>query len=155
MSDRPSFSKNKVSNYSTGFTGITGTSESSIKPISELTTNLEGKFNSSELLYNNIDKLTCLLNRDIDQENGLVQDNQKFHIIDDDDEFTNLTEEEVIKNLDHHLNSNPQIKQEYTNQSLQANINIDIFCINCGQKYNQLGNFCGNCGNKRQKANVI
>ena len=57
---RLSFAKDKISPFPVGSSGITGTSDSSRNPISEAEgTYYEGgsTFNSSDLLFRNIDKL--------------------------------------------------------------------------------------------------
>jgi hypothetical protein len=144
--DRPSFSKEKITQHNVGPTGITGTRESSVTPSSNLKATKDGRYNASELLFENIDKLGELFHRDEEDEDYVEIDT--IDLSEDlEEDFDSLTEEEVVKNLDHHLNLNPSKKQ-----SSSSGPN-DKFCRSCGQKFLQGDNFCGNCGTKRQKAN--
>lgn len=169
MSEKPparvSFSKEKIGNFPTGRSGITGTSDSSRNPMSEPTATFQegnASFNSSDLLFRNIDKLGQELNQEHVED--CVGDNETLleEIMWEDDLLEDMTEDEVIMNLDQHLyNDNKRevrrISLNTTNivgpamdyvvakpQSITTN-----FCTQCGRGYSPSDNFCGGCGNKR------
>ena len=154
MIERPSFSKNKIGQYATGTSGITGTRESSVNPISEVTANLDGKYNSSEMLFQNIDKLASIIyGKQTDEETEEIEYDNDTENID------NYTEEELAQNLDFHFNNRrislSAIPQNVVEQPMTTNSNVlDKFCRNCGQRFLNNDNFCGNCGLKRNKANL-
>ena len=152
---RLSFSKDKIENFSVGNSGITGTSNSSKNVSSLPDANMVGdevSYNSSALLFKNLDNLSILLsknNKQLEPEDDVnLVDNQEQEIEEmdwtKDDSYENLTEEELIKNLNQYLNYE---KREVVNKTQP--IKKDNFCRKCGQDFLSLDNFCGGCGNKR------
>lgn len=118
---RISFSKDKVGNFQKGTTGITGTSKKSVEPSEKIDVeNYEPgniSYSGSELLFRNLDALGQKLNftpQEQDVEEDCVdidaeaqQENQESNW--SDDLLENLSEEEVIKNLNQHLGYRPAI----------------------------------------------
>ena len=134
--ERISFVKDKIVSYPKGPTGVTATTESGSKVFGEAEIDREGRYSSSNLLNQNIDKLAQTLGF-IFPENKV----ERNESVSDYSDYSELTEQEVIENLDEHLNyfdSNPA----------KSNKN-DNFCRKCGQKYASVDNFCANCGNRR------
>jgi len=113
---RISFAKGKVQNYEIGSTGITGTSKKVSEPTemaNKSKKNLAGdlEYSASDLLYKNIDNLANLL-PDInvaEVEQNLEEDPTKTFNDNEwmDDMLEDLSEEEVIKNLNQHLGYRP------------------------------------------------
>jgi hypothetical protein len=113
---RISFAKGKIQNYEIGSTGITGTSKKVSEPTemaNKSKKNLAGdlEYSASDLLYKNIDNLANLL-PDInvaEVEQNLEEDPTKTFNDNEwvDDMLEDLSEEEVIKNLNQHLGYRP------------------------------------------------
>lgn len=113
---RISFAKGKVQNYEIGSTGITGTSKKVSEPTevaNKSKKNLMGdlEYSASDLLYKNIDNLANLL-PDLnvaEVEQNLEEDPTKTFNDNEwvDDMLEDLSEEEVIKNLNQHLGYRP------------------------------------------------
>ena len=142
---RASFSKDKVGQYNVGTTGITGTSNTQTSPKSNVKF-VDGAYNASDLLFKNIDKLADQLSKQEPEEyiQEEIDDNNNEDF--DWSDISNLTEDQVINNLAHHLGygNNP-----VTNTTALSPKSGDNFCRNCGQKYLKVDNFCGNCGWKK------
>lgn len=109
---RISFSKDKIENHLKGATGITGTSRRMVDPTSEIDADIcEGgniNYNASELLFKNLDALGAKLNlnKEINPEldEALIAD--VVPEVWGEDMLDNLSEEDVIANLDQHLGYN-------------------------------------------------
>jgi len=99
---RISFSKDKVGNFQKGTTGITGTSKKAIEPSEQV--DVESyepaniSYSGSELLFKQDTEEDC-----VDTETQ--QENHESNW--SDDLLENLSEEEVIKNLNQHLGYRP------------------------------------------------
>ena len=114
---RISFSKDKVGNFQKGTTGITGTSKKAIEPSEQV--DVESyepgniSYSGSELLYRNLDALGQKLNftqqeQDTEEDCVDTETQQGNHGSNwSDDLLENLSEEEVIKNLNQHLGYKP------------------------------------------------
>lgn len=126
MSDRPSFAKNKIGQYSVGATGITGTQDTQINPTAEAKM-VDGNYSASDTLFNNIDKLGAFLKNSSSKV-------EEINI--EEDIFENMSEEEAA--------------EAFTKSVVPKNVLEDNFCRNCGTKYQQIDNFCGQCGTKRK-----
>jgi len=119
---RISFSKDKVGEYKKGSSGITGTSDSSIEPKAKITGNIIGpgrvSVNSSSLFNENLEKLGISLGilpeQTEETENQFIghislecdaEDTVDLDEVPDwsTDMLDDLSEEEVIKNLNQHL----------------------------------------------------
>jgi len=117
-SSRISFAKDKITNFQKGATGITGTSKKATDPTGSIDGSILGLgavfYNSSEQLKKSLDKLGEAMNLSQNSENE-KQDSE--NIIDSHEEeieqdtwntsLDDLTEEEVIKNLNQHLGYRP------------------------------------------------
>lgn len=145
---RISFVKNKVSDYKVGVTGITGTSEKAMHPYDDVavdSSSTDLSFNSSELLFKNIDKLGLSI---LHLEKEAVERQSEDE--NDEDRFYNLSEDEMILNLDHHLGfDDHETHKPQLNKITQQQTKLDNFCRNCGINFEATDNFCGNCGRKR------
>jgi hypothetical protein len=132
---RISFSKDKVGTYQKGDSGITATTASASKTYGIPDLNPDGTFTSTNLLNSNIDKLAKTLGYDLTEikEEDLEEDMNQ--------DYSELTEQEMINNLDDHLSNFGQKKATKSKN--------DNFCRNCGLKYITNDNFCANCGFKR------
>jgi len=117
-STRLSFAKDKVGNFPKGATGITGTSHKAVQPSEEIIPDTYEpgnlSYNSSELLFKNLDALGKKMNfnNSNDLENEITEpeeDNLDENNVDewDHDMLENLSEEEVIQNLNQHLGYRP------------------------------------------------
>ena len=125
---RISFSKDKVGEYKKGSSGITGTSDSSIEPKAKITGNIIGpgrvSVNSSSLFNENLEKLGISLGilpeQTEETENQFIEqislecdaeDTVDLDEVPDwsTDMLDDLSEEEVIKNLNQHLGYSPAI----------------------------------------------
>lgn len=114
---RISFSKDKVGTFQKGTTGITGTSKKAIEPSEQV--DVESyepgniSYSGSELLYRNLDALGQKLNftpqeQDTEEDCVDTETQQESHESNwSDDLLENLSEEEVIKNLNQHLGYRP------------------------------------------------
>lgn len=114
---RISFSKDKVGNFQKGTTGITGTSKKAIEPSEQV--DVESyepgniSYSGSELLFRNLDALGQKLNftpqeQDTEEDCVDTETQQENHESNwSDDLLENLSEEEVIKNLNQHLGYRP------------------------------------------------
>ena len=114
---RISFSKDKVGNFQKGTTGITGTSKKAIEPSEQV--DVESyepgniSYSGSELLFRNLDALGQKLNfipqeHDVEEDCVDAETQQENHESNwSDDLLENLSEEEVIKNLNQHLGYRP------------------------------------------------
>ncbi len=114
---RISFSKDKVGNFQKGTTGITGTSKKAIEPSEQV--DVESyepgniSYSGSELLFRNLDALGKKLNftpqeQDTEEDCVDTETQQENHESNwSDDLLENLSEEEVIKNLNQHLGYRP------------------------------------------------
>jgi hypothetical protein len=119
---RISFSKDKIGEYKKGSSGITGTSDSSIEPKAKITGNIIGpgrvSVNSSSLFNENLEKLGISLGilpeQTEETENQFIghislecdaEDTVDLDEVPDwsTDMLDDLSEEEVIKNLNQHL----------------------------------------------------
>ena len=142
---RPSFSKEKVGTFKKGPTGITSTSKNMSTPTAEISEFDEnGNYSASDVLYRNIDAIgKSFINQ--------VENEEQINEIDDwsNSILEEISEDEIIKDLDKHLGINPGVGLERSNNS-QKFIVKDIFCRNCGLKYIKDDNFCASCGNKRK-----
>jgi hypothetical protein len=162
MNDRPSFNVNKVGKYAVGPTGITGTSDSATNPKTSSVEFTDGKYNSSDLLFQNIDKLGDTLFRQRIEDvqtpesvNEITESLEEDDVEEVEDNFELLSEEEIANNLEYHINFNKRTAQKVTPTQVQVKSNSysdDKFCRNCGQKFIPIDNFCGNCGGQRNKA---
>jgi len=123
---RISFSKDKIGEYKKGSSGITGTSDSSIEPKAKITGNIIGpgrvSVNSSSLFNENLEKLGISLGilpeQTEETENQFIghislecdaEDTVDLDEVPDwsTDMLDDLSEEEVIKNLNQHLGYRP------------------------------------------------
>jgi hypothetical protein len=123
---RISFSKDKVGEYKKGSSGITGTSDSSTEPKAKITGNIIGpgrvSVNSSSLFNENLEKLGISLGilpeKTEETENQFIEqislESDTEDTVDLDevpdwntDMLDDLSEEEVIKNLNQHLGYRP------------------------------------------------
>ena len=114
---RISFSKDKVGTFQKGTTGITGTSKKAIEPSEQV--DVESyepgniSYSGSELLFRNLDALGQKLNftpqeQDTEEDCVDTETQQENHESNwSDDLLENLSEEEVIKNLNQHLGYRP------------------------------------------------
>ena len=110
---RISFSKDKIEPHIKGASGITGTSLRMVEPSSEIDADLcesgNISYNASELLFKNLDALGARLNlnKEItpDLDAALVEDIVPEKTWED-DMLDNLSEEDVIANLNQHLGYN-------------------------------------------------
>lgn len=142
---RLSFAKDKVGNYPTGKSGVTGTSDRAINSLGEVTVDFssnEISFNSSDLLFKNIDKLGEKFSHD--ERNEWQESESNF---DDGQDLNDLSEEQIIADLDKHLNIDSKSIETQSNKNISTK--TDNFCRNCGKKYLQSDNFCGICGKPR------
>lgn len=128
---RISFAKDKVGNFPKGVTGITGTSQRSVDPTSEIEAKVRDEgyvdYNASELLFKNLDalgeKLNFSSNQETSQNDSECPKENKFAEADaasgnwDTDMLDNLSEEDVIKNLNQHLGYPP---------GLHVNTGVDL-----------------------------
>lgn len=144
---RLSFSVNKVAanEYKVGSSGITATSESASNPYSPPVYDEQDGYTSSELLYQNIDKLGERFKNNKSDEPIISQAEEEE--IEEENDISGLSEDEVIRNLDYHLGlrGNKTIISTLVEKSNTP----DNFCRSCGEKYITSDNFCGKCGNKR------
>ena len=185
-STRLSFAKDKVGNFPKGATGITGTSHKAVQPSEEIIPDTYEpgnlSYNSSELLFKNLDALGKKMNfnNSNDLENEITE-SEEDNLEENDvsvwstDMLDNLSEEEVIQNLNQHLGYKPatvdllqrvdkngyilpqQVFRPVPEPSISERKIIetsttsikDSFCRNCGSQYLETDNFCGGCGNKR------
>ena len=138
---RFSFSREKVGQFQKGKTGITGTSEHAIKPIASAEMDEDGNFNSSDLLFKNIDKMgeNMRNTRPESASDGWPL----INAIDD------MTEEDAIKDLDNHL-QNIRKETKFPNIKINAKPERARYCRNCGIPYDKIDNFCANCGMERK-----
>ena len=123
---RISFSKDKIGEYKKGSSGITGTSDSSTEPKAKITGNIIGpgrvSVNSSSLFNENLEKLGISLGilpeQTEETENQFIEqitlESDTEDTVDLDevpdwstDMLDDLSEEEVIKNLNQHLGYRP------------------------------------------------
>lgn len=176
-SARVSFSKNKIGSYKMGSTGITGTPGTAIEPTAECEIDEDGNYSSSNLLFQNIDNLPKKLrqtgyvekvepkalsqalqsalsydkNEQPDEEE--VDEEEDWH----DSSIEGLSEEDVVKNLSHHLGLDK--KPEPKKPKISVNeiplyrcpnpVMMDNFCRGCGQNFDIDDRFCGKCGKPR------
>jgi hypothetical protein len=133
--NRISFAKDKIGTYIKGASGITATTESASKVIGQAEINSDGTYSSSNLLNQNIDKLAQTLGFNFSSEVEPENINDSYQ------GYSSLTEQEIINNLDEHL--------DCFNNNSSSTYKNDNFCRQCGSKYISKDNFCGNCGNKR------
>ena len=183
-STRISFAKDKVGQYPKGLTGITGTSRKVIEPTDEIS--IESSelgiltYNASEQLFKNLDALGKKMNLAPEESDSQTQ-SEEINLEENNvsvwstDMLDNLSEEEVIQNLNQHLGYKPatvdlvqrvdkngyilpqQVFRPVPEPSISERKIIetsttsikDSFCRNCGSQYLETDNFCGGCGNKR------
>jgi len=115
-SARISFAKDKVGQYPKGLTGITGTSRKVIEPTDEIS--IESSelgnltYNASEQLFKNLDALGKKMNLAPEESDSQTQ-SEEINLEENDvsvwstDMLDNLSEEEVIQNLNQHLGYKP------------------------------------------------
>jgi hypothetical protein len=175
---RISFSKDRVENHLKGASGITGTSKRMVEPTSEIDADIcesgSINYNASELLFKNLDALGSKLNLNPEEKTEIVEEpideecSEKWGA----DMLENLSEEDVIANLDQHLGYNGSPEASWGRPTTPVPVNgraqgfqappgklapiptpqqsgKDVFCRSCGGKYLATDNFCGGCGYKR------
>lgn len=156
--------KQVVSKGNTGITGSHRTSKLNINASAEpqLDSNCSEfsdlSFNGSNLLYDNIDKLGDTL-KSFDtryekppaEEEPILVREKKFIYNDD-----SLTEEDLIKDLDSHLNfevtKNANVKP---NKYEVKQTIIDNFCGSCGRKHEPGDVFCRTCGRRYEPVEIL
>ncbi len=178
--ERPSFAKGKAIELHKGSSGVTATTEAASKPYDEPKSSFTGEtvaFDSSELLFQNIDKLANKLggyNATQDEacnNEGKDPENNNDFADDEEVDISGLSEEEVIANLDMHLGlskstftssyiptnslghnvaESPKLPSWATEwQTNSKSSKRDIYCRTCGMQYNPADNYCAQCGDKR------
>ena len=141
---RISFAKDRIKNYQKGDSGITATSDAGSRTFGKPEMYQDGTYSSSQLLFDNIDKLGESM-----QQQQHKQNVEPEKVENTTSSLDNLTENEVIENLDFHLGLTPRKKTIVSHQIAMPNTEKDNFCRNCGIKYSGHDNFCANCGFKR------
>jgi hypothetical protein len=112
---RISFSKDKVVQYPKGATGITGTSRKVIEPTDEIAVDSSElgnlTYNASEQLFKNLDALGKKMNLSLEYDPPTQSEEINLEKNDvsewSADMLDNLSEEEVIQNLNQHLGYRP------------------------------------------------
>jgi len=111
-----SFAKDKIGQYPKGLTGITGTSRKVIEPTDEIS--IESSelgnltYNASEQLFKNLDALGKKMNLAPEESDSQTQ-SEEINLEENNvsvwstDMLDNLSEEEVIQNLNQHLGYRP------------------------------------------------
>lgn len=147
---RVSFSKEKVGQFSTGPTGITGTSDSQMNPTSGVKM-VEGSYSASDCLMKNIEALANRLpvQDDVDEIIAVAS----HAVWENEHDDLDLSHEELLLSLDKIATINP-ISTLSVTKAKEETV-VDNFCRNCGQKFSGKDNFCGNCGNKKIEAKKL
>ncbi len=157
---RLSFSMDKIhkNEYKVGKSGITATTISGAEPTFKPKYSDKDGYSSSELLNKNIDDLAKKLNfntkleEEIEEE--ILEEETEEEVTVKSDNITDLTEEQVIENLNYYINlidlPTTQTKlPKITSVKTKASIKKDNFCRNCGTRFTEQDNFCADCGTHR------